>query len=179
MLTYGSSQHTLMVAWPTRIILVVSYIGPYPGWSVSYGLSSLTELLNESSSPLVEGTSSASSGSSGSSGSLSLSLELAPSSGLPPSRRPAAPTPLRPSAGAAVGFARDPARGRRVIDRLIRALNIEPGDLGHRTSWPPHRLELSLRSRRLSVKPTVEPSLDRLSEERKARGSRRQSCRVA
>ena len=29
MLAYGSSQHTLMVAWPTRIILVVSYIGPY------------------------------------------------------------------------------------------------------------------------------------------------------
>ena len=32
MLAYGSSQHTLMVAWPARIILVVSYIGPYPGW---------------------------------------------------------------------------------------------------------------------------------------------------
>ena len=29
---YGSSQHTLMVTWQTRIILVVSYIGPYLGW---------------------------------------------------------------------------------------------------------------------------------------------------
>ena len=69
-----------------------------------FGKAALNEplslrVLNESSSPLVEGTSSASSGSSGSSGSLSLSLELAPSSGLPPSLPSAAPTPLCPSAG--------------------------------------------------------------------------------
>ena len=45
-----SSQHTLMVAWPTRIILVVSYIGPYPGWvppTVSHLLPELPPLIDE------------------------------------------------------------------------------------------------------------------------------------
>ena len=32
MLQYGSSQHTQMATCFSRVILVVSYIGLYPGW---------------------------------------------------------------------------------------------------------------------------------------------------
>ena len=47
---YGSSQHTLMITWPTRVILVVSYISPYSSWvppTVSHLLPNYPPIQNE------------------------------------------------------------------------------------------------------------------------------------